>query len=110
MIEIRHEGANARRPVVLICDPMPDGAAGVARCLDLALELGETELLVDLRERPDADADLLAVLHRAGKRARATGGRLAVVCSDSRLRRMLNVTLLSHAFGVYATREEALAG
>jgi hypothetical protein len=33
-----------------------------------------------------------------------------VVCADSRLRRLLDLTLLSQGFRVYATREEALAG
>ena len=41
---------------------------------------------------------------------REAGGWLAVVSASSRYRRLLHLTLLSHAFGVYATREEALAG
>ena len=41
---------------------------------------------------------------------REAGGRLAVVTGSSRLRRLLDLTLLSCGFVVYATREEALAG
>ena len=78
--------------------------------MDLALGLGHTRLVVDLGERGDVDADLLGALHRSGQRMREAGGRLAVVCADSGLRRLLDFTLLSQGFRVYETREEALAG
>jgi anti-anti-sigma regulatory factor len=78
--------------------------------VDLALRLGHRLLIVDLAARDAADADLLSVLHRSGQRARDAGGRLAVVCADSRLRRLFDVTLLSQSLPVFETREEALAG
>ena len=62
------------------------------------------------RRTQAADADFLSVLHRSGQRVREAGGRLALVCADSRLRRLLDVTLLSWSLPVYETREEALAG
>jgi anti-anti-sigma factor len=77
--------------------------------VDLALRLGHTRVVVDLREREVADADLLSVLHRAGQQVRESDGRLALVCADSRLRRLLDVTLLSWSFPVYETQEDALA-
>jgi anti-sigma B factor antagonist len=82
----------------------------VVRCVDVALRLGQPRLVVDLGARDGADADLLSVLHRSGQRMRAAGGRFGVVCSDSQLRRLLDLTLLSQGFSVYATREEALVG
>ncbi|HET8969322.1 MAG TPA: STAS domain-containing protein [Gaiellaceae bacterium] len=82
----------------------------MARGTELALRLGHRTVVVDLGEREVADADLLSMLHRSGKRVRDVGGRLAVVCADSRMRRIFDVTLLSSSLPVYATREEALAG
>ena len=76
--------------------------------MEVAVRLGHTRLVVDLGAGA-IDSGLLSALHRSGKRMRDAGGRLAVVCSDSRLRRLLELTLLSAGFTVYATRDEALA-
>jgi anti-anti-sigma factor len=108
VIEIHEESANASGPAVVI--GCTGAAEGVGRCVDLALSLGHSRLVVDLGSRVDPDADLLGVLHGSARRIRDAGGRLAVVCADSRLRRLLDLTLLSQGFRVYATREEALAG
>jgi anti-anti-sigma factor len=94
--------------VVIDCES--GGAGGVVRCVDLVLRLGHSRLVVDLGRREDPESELLGVLHGSARRMRAAGGRLAVVCTDSRLRRLLDLTLLSQGFRVYATREEALAG
>lgn len=110
MIEVREERTNLACPAVLIRCAESGRAAGVVRCVDLALRLGHTRLVVDLGERDAADAELLAVLLRSGQRVRSVGGRLAVVCADSRLRRLFDVTLLSQSLPVYETQEEALTG
>jgi anti-anti-sigma regulatory factor len=110
VIEIREEAMSASGSAVVVRCSESAGRAGVTRCVDLALRLGQRELVVDLGARDGADADLLSVLHRSGERMRSAGGRLAVVCYDSGLRRLLDLTLLSQGFAVYATREEALAG
>ena len=107
MIEIREE--HAPSAALIRCGDV-GGVAGVVRCVDLALGLGHTRLIVELGACQSPDAELFGVLHRSAQRVRAAGGRLVVVCSDSRLRRLLDLTLLSRSFGVYATREEALAG
>ena len=78
--------------------------------VDLALRLGHLTIVVDLGEREVADSDFLSVLLRSGQRVREAGGRLALVCADSRMRRLFDVTLLSWSLPVYETREEALAG
>lgn len=110
MIEVREESTHAECPAVLIRCAESGRAVGVVRCVDLALRLGYTRLVVDLEKRDAADAELLAVLLRSGQRVRDAGGRLAVVCADSRLRRLFDVTLLSQSFRVYETQKEALAG
>jgi anti-anti-sigma regulatory factor len=109
VIELREESGCASGPAVVIsCES--GGVAGVVQCVDLALRLGHSRLVVDLGPREDPESELLGVLHRSARRMRVAGGRLAVVCTDSRLRRVLDLTLLSQGFRVYATREEALAG
>jgi anti-anti-sigma regulatory factor len=110
VIEIREEAMTAAGSAVVVRCSESAGTAGLMRCVDLALRLGQRDLVVDLGARGRVDADLLSVLHRSSKRMRAAGGRLAVVCYDSGLRRLLDLTLLSQGFAVYATREEALAG
>jgi hypothetical protein len=95
-------------PAGVITCANPRTPEGVSRCADLAVRLGHTRLVVDLGAGA-IDSALLSTRHRYGKRLRDAGGRLAVVCSDSRLRRLLDVTLLSAGFTVYATRDEALA-
>jgi anti-anti-sigma factor len=110
MIEVHEEnGSGAGPAAVLECAGHAD-AQNVVRCVDLAVRLGHTRVVVDLRERDGTDADLLGVLHRSARRLRESGGRLAVVTADSRLRRLLRLTLLSRSFRVCATREEALTG
>ena len=111
MIEVGEEGAHLAHSAVLIrCAESGGGAGGLLRGVDLALHIGQTTVVVDLGERQAADADFLSVLHRSGKLVRDAGGRLALVCADSRMRRLLDVTLLSWSLPVYETREEALAG
>ena len=110
MIEVREEGAPRAHSAVLIRCAESGGAASVARGVDLALRLGQTTVVVDLGERHAADADFLSVLYRSAQRVRAAGGRFALVCADSRLRRLFDVTLLSWSLPVYETREEALTG
>lgn len=110
MIDVREEPVvSSESALVITCAPTGSSTA-VARCVDLAVRLGHTRLVVDLDRRSEPDSDLLDVLHRSGKRMCEVGGRLAVVCSDSRLRRLLDLTLLSAGFTVHSTRDEALAG
>ncbi len=109
VIEIREERADwASSAVVIRCGESAE-AVGVVRCVDLALRLGPTRLVVDLGERDAADADFLSVLYGCGQRVRDAGGSLSVVCADARLRRLFDVTLLSESLPVYETEEDALA-
>jgi anti-anti-sigma regulatory factor len=51
---------------------------------------------------------MLTLLRRAAMQLRRLGGGLAVVCSQPDLRRLIDLTLLSQTFPVFATRDEAL--
>ena len=53
-------------------------------------------------------SDLLSILHRTATQLRALGGKLAVVTPEPGLRRLFDVTLLSQAFGVFGSQDEAL--
>jgi anti-anti-sigma factor len=108
VIELRNGATTSPDdPVLIRCDE-GDAVAGVSRCIDLAIEMGNTSLVVDLGDRRGACSVLLGVLLGAGRRLRERGGRLAVASSDPGLRRLLDVTLLSQAFTVFETREKAL--
>lgn len=109
MIELRQEQRGAGPAAVIECAGHAD-AENVVRCVDMAVRLGHTRVVVVIRGRDGTDADLLSVLHRSARRLRETGGKLAVVTADSRFRRLLHLTLLSQGFRVCTTREEALAG
>ena len=110
MIEVRQENAAAEGAATVIECGEFSHAEGLVRCVDLAVRMGQTRIVVDFGTRDGADAQLLSVLHRSGRCLREVGGRLAVVAGSPRFRRLLDLTLLSHGFCVYATREEALAG
>lgn len=108
MIELRDSRTSSPNAPVLIRCGEGDTAEGVSRCIDLAIDMGNTSLVVDLGDQRGTCAALLGVLLRAGRRLRERGGRLAVACKDPGLRRLLDRTLLSEAFVVFETREEAL--
>ena len=67
----RYELAEA--PVLIRCGE-GDAAASVSRCIDLAIEMGSTSLVVDLGDHGGACAALLGVLLRAGRRLKERGG------------------------------------
>ena len=108
MIEVRDGITSLLNAPVLIRCGEGNAAAGVSRCIDLAIEMGNTSLVVDLGDQRGACVALLGGLLRAGRRLREQGGRLAVASSDPGLRRLLDRTLLSQAFTVFETCEEAL--
>ena len=106
---MREERVAPFSPAALIRCAESNDAPAMERCVDLALRLGHTQLVVDLGERDGADSNTLRSLNRAAHHVREAGGRLFVVCADSGLRRLLDLTLLSQSFTVCETREEAFA-
>lgn len=93
---------------MIVVDMRRSATTDLARLLDCAIDAGDISVIVDLGERRDASSELLTVLHRCASRIRGLGGTLSVVCSRPELRRLFDVTLLSHGFDVYASRDEAL--
>jgi anti-anti-sigma factor len=80
----------------------------LAHVLDTAIGAGEVDIVVDLGERTEATSDLLTVLHRSARRLLRIGGQFAVVSAQPEVRRLFDLMLLSQAFGVFATRDEAV--
>lgn len=70
---------------------------------------GARRLIVDLTESAFIDASTLGVLVAARRSAVSEGGDLVLVCRDSNVLRVLEVTLLDRVFTVFETRAQALA-
>ncbi|MFG2041102.1 STAS domain-containing protein [Dactylosporangium sp. NPDC048998] len=66
-------------------------------------------LVVDLSAVTFMDSVTLGVLIGAYNRARETGGGLAVVCTDERVRRVFRITGLDKVFALFDTVEAAVA-
>jgi anti-sigma B factor antagonist len=74
-----------------------------------ALDSGASGLVIDLSEASFIDSMTLGVLLGAVKRLRPSGGRVSVVCTDSHIRRIFEITLLDRVFSIHADRGGALA-
>jgi anti-anti-sigma regulatory factor len=107
VIEVTHPGDVGTSAVVVV--EIERASTWDLSCLlRTAVRTGDLGVIVDLGERGDVNSDLLTVLHRTARQLRVLGGSLAVVSKKPELRRLFDLTLLSQAFGVYATRDEAL--
>ena len=73
------------------------------------LDGGAAGLVIDLSEASFIDSMTLGVLLGAVKRLRPSGGRVSVVCTDSHIRRIFEITLLDRVFSIHADRGAALA-
>ena len=107
MIEVCHESSSTTSAVVLV-ELRRDWPLDLAGILRSTLGEGDVRVIVDLGERHDVSSDLLSILHRTATQLRVLGGKLAVVTPEPGLRRLFDVTLLSQAFGVFGSRDEAL--
>ena len=107
MIEVRHD-TDAPASAVVFVEPRRESPRDLVRALRMAVAAGNVRLVVDLGERRDTTSEVLTLLRRAALQLRRLGGDLAVVCSQPDLRRLIDLTLLSQTFPVFATRDEAL--
>ena len=74
-----------------------------------ALDNGARGLVIDLSEATFIDSMTLGVLLGAVKRLRPSGGTVGVVCTDSHIKRIFEITLLDRVFSIHADRGDALA-
>jgi len=74
-----------------------------------ALEEGYTRLIVNLEGVQYLDSTGLGALVGGRARARERGGNLVLICTQSRLLRLFDITGLNQLFALCQTEEEALA-
>jgi anti-sigma B factor antagonist len=70
---------------------------------------GRHHIVVDLEGVDFLDSTGLGVLVGALKRVRTNGGELALVCTQSRIRKVFEVTGLTKVFSLYDSVDEAVA-
>jgi len=70
---------------------------------------GQHHIVLDLEAVDFLDSTGLGVLVGALKRVRTNGGELALVCTQSRIRKVFEVTGLTKVFSLYDSVDEAVA-
>jgi len=73
------------------------------------LEVGRTDLVVDLTDVAFMDSTGLGVLVGVLKKVRGHGGRLQLVISSEQLLKVFRITALTQVFTIRQTLDEALA-
>lgn len=84
-------------------------APELRRIVDAALDEPTGTLIIDLSAATFMDSTTLGVLIGAYNRLRESGGALAVVCPDERIRRVFRITGLDKVFTLYDAVDEAAA-
>lgn len=82
-------------------------APRMKEALDAAIQEGATRVAVNLERVRYLDSTGLSVLVGAMRRLRAVQGRLCLVTSSERIRRVLDLTGLTRVFPISATEPEA---
>jgi len=73
-----------------------------------AIDNGARHIVVDLCKVTFIDSTALGVLVSGAKRVRPSAGTLDIICTDSNIVRIFEITGLNRIFGIYSTRSEAL--
>lgn len=71
---------------------------------------GSTHMVLDLEGLDFLDSTGLGAIISALKRARTNGGDVRLVCTQTRIRRLFEITGLDKAFPLHASLEEATKG
>ncbi len=80
--------------------------------LDAAIEAGVRAILIDLTDCPFIDSTGLSVIVHARSKLMDDGrssARFELCCADAQTRRLLEITGIEEAFGIFDTRDEAVA-
>jgi anti-sigma B factor antagonist len=78
-------------------------------CLDNVFESGKRRVIVDLGEVSFIDSTGLRALCKAQKRLAEAGGTMVVVCGDTNVRRVFDVSGLVDVLRVVESRRNAIA-
>ena len=74
----------------------------------MSLGIDPPRFVIDLSEATFIDSMTLGVLLGAVKRLRPSGGKVGIVCADSHIRRIFEITLLDRVFSLHEDRDGAL--
>lgn len=85
-------------------------APDVKRALDAAIDAGAAGLVVDLSAVTFIDSTALGALVAAVKRLEPSGGTVALVCTDSNILKVFEITGLDRVFAIHESVDAALAG
>jgi anti-sigma B factor antagonist len=91
------------------------GEVDLSTAPELKAALGEVidggahGVLVDLSDATFIDSTTLGVLMGAVKRLRPEGGELAIVCRDSNIRKIFEITLLDRIFNIFDEPAQGIA-
>ncbi len=81
----------------------------VQDCLETLIDQGHSRLIVDLDGVSYLDSTGLGLLMKAALKLQETGGRLAILCANTKVLRVLGLLGLTESLPVYATEDEAVA-
>ena len=73
------------------------------------IEQGKHNLVIDLSGATFIDSTTLGVLVGGVKRLRPAGGGMALVCTDSSISKIFEITGLDRVFPIHDSRDEAIA-
>jgi anti-sigma B factor antagonist len=71
---------------------------------------GRSQLIIDLDDVGLLDSTALGVLVGGLKRSRTEGGDVRLVCTQPRIRRVLEITRLDKSFELYESVDDAVKG
>jgi anti-anti-sigma factor len=104
------ETSEALRAVSVFGELDQATAPQLSETLQRVIDGGVGAVLVDLSDCEFIDSTGLAVLVRAREEITAADARdFAICCPNSQVRRLLEITGIEAAMGMYDTRDEALA-
>jgi anti-sigma B factor antagonist len=83
-------------------------APNLKAALDRAMDTAPRCVLVDFEDVAFLDSTGIGVLLSAERRIRARGGKLIVICDNELIRRVFEVSGLTHVLNITASRREAL--
>ncbi len=108
--ELRTWDPNSARGRVVTCSGELDlnAASELRFLLCQMMQLGTTDLVVDLTAVTFLDSTIMGVLTGRLKRLRADGGSLVLVCTNDFVLRTIAIAGMDRVFDVYPTLAEAL--
>lgn len=72
------------------------------------IEAGYSSLVVSMQDVEYIDSSGLGTLVGGLKRASERGGRIAIVCNNSQIRKVFEITGLERVFPIYETESDAI--